>query len=94
MPAKKRPVSKAKTATKAKAVTKTKPKTKKNKNVATPRNDYDKPMNLAIAGFIGVILSYILISRALNTGSYWEYLFGLIVIFIAIRLFIRSIKLV
>ncbi len=82
MPAKKRPVTKAK------------PKNKKNKNVVKPRNDYDKPMNLAIAGFVGVILSYILISRALDTGSYWEYLFGLIVIFIAIRLFIRSIKLV
>jgi hypothetical protein len=55
--------------------------------------DYDKPKQIAIAGFVGLILTYIVGSRALNTGSYWEYLFTVVLVVVSIRLFIRSIRL-
>jgi hypothetical protein len=53
---------------------------------------YDKPWPLAIAGVVGLIITYIVASRALNTGSYWEYLFTLIFVTISIRLLIRSLR--
>ena len=54
---------------------------------------YDSTIYLSIAGIIGLVLSYTILSRALNTGSYWEYFFGIAFLIIAIRLFIRSIRL-
>jgi uncharacterized protein (DUF983 family) len=74
-------------------------KVKSKKTPTPPRKQYkskasyDKPMYLVIGGVIGIFLTYVIISRALNTGSYWEYLFGLIILIISIRLFIRSIRL-
>jgi hypothetical protein len=72
----------------------------KSKKTPTPlrkqyksKTSYDKPMYLVIGGVIGILLTYEIISRALNTGSYWEYLFGLIILILSIRLFIRSIRL-
>jgi hypothetical protein len=53
---------------------------------------YDNAKSLAIAGLIGIILTYIIGSRALNTGSYWQYLLTLILLIVSIRIFIRSIK--
>jgi hypothetical protein len=52
---------------------------------------YDKAKPLALAGLVGLIISYLLGSRALDTGSYWEYLFTVIFLVITVRLFIRSI---
>lgn len=54
---------------------------------------YDTPSHLVIGGIVGLLLAYVIISRALNTGSYWEYFFGLVILVISIRLFIRSIRL-
>ena len=78
---------------KTRQITKTKAKAINNKNSIKSKNDLDKPLNVAIGGLIGLILAYILLSRALYTGSYWEYLIGLILLIFAIRLFIRSIRL-
>jgi len=89
----------AKTAKVSKAKSTTKKSSKKvTKNVSTakqykPVNQYDNSRNLAIGGVIGLFLSYLIVSRALNTGSYWAYFFGLAILIIAIRLFIRSIRL-
>ncbi|HUD07097.1 MAG TPA: hypothetical protein VMR34_04370 [Candidatus Saccharimonadales bacterium] len=54
---------------------------------------YDQPRPIAFAGVVGLILAYFIGSRALDTGSYWEYLFTLIFLVIAIRLMIRSLRL-
>lgn len=67
--------------------------TNRNTREYKPVNQYDTPRNLAIGGVIGLLLFYTIISRALNTGSYWEYFFGLAFLVMAIRLFIRSIRL-
>ncbi len=68
-------------------------KTTKSSTRINPANQYDRPRNLVVGGIIGVILFYTIISRALNTGSYWEYFFALAILFMSIRLFIRSIRL-
>ena len=54
---------------------------------------HDKPKKLALAGFVGIVLTYFVASRALDTGSYWEYLLTVVLLIISIRLFIRSIRL-
>jgi hypothetical protein len=88
MPAKKRQAPKAKKPSTKKVQTKSKT-VKPNKSYG----QYDTPRNLVIAGAIGLLLFYTIASRALNTGSYWEYLFALIIVIISIRLFIRSLRL-
>jgi len=55
--------------------------------------EFDTPRNLVIGGLLGVFLAYVIITRALNTGSYWEYFFGVALIVISIKFFIRSIRL-
>lgn len=74
----------------AKTKTKNKDVVKQTKLIPT---NHDKPKNLAIAGLVGLILAYIVGSRALDTGSYWEYLFTVVVLVVSIRLFIRSLRL-
>lgn len=39
-----------------------------------------------------LLLSYIIFSRALDTGSYWEYLGGLTALILFIKVFIRSFR--
>ena len=84
----------ASTTTMAKA--KTKPKSNQ-KDQAKPTRlipaQHDKPKKVALAGLVGLVLTYFVASRALNTGSYWEYLLTVILLVISIRLFIRSIRL-
>lgn len=79
-------------AKKAKSVKVKKTPTKANKQYKSTAS-YDTSRNLVIGGIVGLLLAYVIISRALNTGSYWEYFFGLVVLIISIRLFIRSIRL-
>ena len=55
--------------------------------------EFDTARNLVIGGLIGIFLAYVIISRALNTGSYWEYFFGVSLIVISIKFFIRSLRL-
>lgn len=63
---------------------------KPDKTIIPPK--FDKSKTLAFGGIIGLIITYFIFSRALDTGSYWEYLFTVIFILISIRLFIRSIQ--
>lgn len=67
--------------------------TNKTTKIYQSKGQYDTSKYLALGGIIGLILFYIVVSRALNTGSYWEYFYSLIIITISIRLFIRSIRL-
>ena len=82
-----KPRVKAKTATK-------KSSSKANVKQYQSTGQFDNPRTLVIGGTVGIFLTYIIISRALNTGSYWEYFFGIAILIIAIRLFIRSIRLI
>lgn len=47
---------------------------------------------LILSGLIALALAYLLVSRALDTGSWWEYLGTLILLVASIRLFARGIK--
>jgi hypothetical protein len=43
-------------------------------------------------GIIGLILAYALVSRAIDTGSYWQYLGTFLLLALSVKLFIRSFK--
>jgi hypothetical protein len=45
-----------------------------------------------VGSIFGIILSYALVSRALSTGSYWQYLGGLVFLIFGIKLLIRFCK--
>ncbi len=40
----------------------------------------------------GIGLAYLLVTRALDTGSYWQYLGTMLLIVLSIRLFVRGLK--
>ncbi len=86
MPSKTRQISKVKS-TKSSST-----KNAKTNNKYKSKGDYDTPRTLLFGGVIGLFLAYVIISRALNTGSYWEYFYGLAILVIAFRLFIRSLR--
>lgn len=46
--------------------------------------------SLFIRGAIGVILGYAFLSRALDTGSYWQYLGAVVFTILGIKLLKRS----
>lgn len=41
---------------------------------------------------IGLLLAYLLVSRALDTGSWWQYFGSFLLVFLAIRLIAGNIK--
>jgi hypothetical protein len=41
---------------------------------------------------IGLILAYALASRAIDTGSYWQYFGTLVILALSVKLFVRAIK--
>lgn len=46
-------------------------------------------------GAIGIVLlvvAYLVGSRALNTGSYWEYLGCFVVLYFAVKFIVRAVK--
>lgn len=45
---------------------------------------------LVVSGIIGVALVYLLGSRAVYTGSYWQYLGTLIVLVLTVKLFVKA----
>ena len=47
---------------------------------------------LLISGVIGVGLIYLLGSRAIYTGSYWQYLGSVILLVLTIKLFVKALK--
>lgn len=40
----------------------------------------------------GLLLAYAFVSRALDTGSYWQYLAGLAFLVLSVKLGVRAIK--
>lgn len=47
---------------------------------------------LLLMGAAGLTLAYFLVTRALDTGSYWQYLGTIILLTLGIRLITRGIK--
>lgn len=47
---------------------------------------------LFLAAGVALILAYAFISRALDTGSYWQYLGGLVFLVSTVKLFVRAFK--
>ncbi len=47
---------------------------------------------LVVKTIIGLGLAYLAFSRALNTGSYWEYLAGAIFLGLAIKFIVHLFK--
>jgi predicted tellurium resistance membrane protein TerC len=45
-----------------------------------------------IGGIIGLILAYALVSRAIDSGSYWQYLGTVILFALSIKLFVRTFR--
>lgn len=60
----------------------------------TPRtsDQFKSRPSLLLMGVVGFLLAYLLGLRALDTGSYWQYLGTLILIVLGIKLIIRGIK--
>lgn len=52
----------------------------------------NKKQTLIVSAAAGLILAYALGSRAIDTGSYWEYLGCLVFLALAVRLLIRAFK--
>ncbi len=44
------------------------------------------------AAFAGLVLAYLMASRAIDTGSLWEYIVALILIIISIKYGVRAFK--
>lgn len=43
-------------------------------------------------GMAGLVLAYLLISRAFDTGSWWQYLGTLLLLILSSQLIVRGIK--
>ncbi len=55
--------------------------------------DQFKTRNARIGmGIVGLVLAYLLCTRALDTASWWQYFGTLLLLVIAIRLIVRGIK--
>lgn len=46
--------------------------------------------SLLISGIIGIVLIYLLGSRAVFTGSYWQYLGTFILLVVTVKLFVKA----
>ncbi len=47
---------------------------------------------LILSAAIGLVLSYSLATRAIDTGSYWQYLGCVVFLYLSIRLILRTFK--
>lgn len=47
---------------------------------------------LSVSGLIGLGLAFGLMTRALSTGSYWQYLGTLALLVLSIRLFVNAVR--
>jgi hypothetical protein len=48
--------------------------------------------SLLIGGIAGLVLAYLVASRAIDTGSWWEYLGTALIVIFSIRALMRSRK--
>ncbi|HSX46661.1 MAG TPA: hypothetical protein VLF87_01575 [Patescibacteria group bacterium] len=60
-------------------------------NLHTPHQFKTRPARLGM-GIVGLVLAYLLITRAFDTGSYWEYLGTLVLAVLGIRLIVKAFK--
>jgi hypothetical protein len=54
---------------------------------------YKQAVYLAVIGIVSLVIAYLLVSRAVNTGSWWEYFGAVVFLSIALNQFLNSIKL-
>lgn len=47
---------------------------------------------LFVRAGIGFVLSYAFLSRAIDTGSYWQYLGAIVFLALSVKLFTRALK--
>lgn len=45
-----------------------------------------------LSGLVGLVLMYALATRAIDTGSWWQYLGSFLLLILSLRLLIHSIK--
>lgn len=57
----------------------------------TPNQFRSKPALLIVAA-AGLVLAYALLTRAIDTGSWWQYLSTLLVVILSFRLIGRAIR--
>lgn len=57
----------------------------------TPDQFKSRPA-LLLAGIAGLFLAYLLVTRAFDTGSYWQYLGTILLLILGIRLIVRAFK--
>lgn len=60
-------------------------------SLKTPDQFRSKPALLATAA-VGLVLAYALLTRAIDTGSWWQYLGTLIIVILSFRLIGRALK--
>lgn len=58
-------------------------------SLRTPDQFKTRPARL-VMGIVGLVLAYLLVTRALDTGSLWQYLGALLLIILSIRLFKKA----
>jgi hypothetical protein len=63
--------------------------------IKTPNKSvwYKRAVYLVVIGIISLVIAYLLVSRAVNTGSWWEYFGAVVFLSIALNQFLNSIKL-
>jgi hypothetical protein len=47
-----------------------------------------------LASLLALLFAYVFVSRALDTGSYWQYLGGTLFLYLSVRLFLQFMRLV
>ena len=62
--------------------------------MAKARDVLQTPRTLVLMGLVGVVLTYALATRAIDTGSLGQYGLTIVVVIMTVRLFARAIKLV
>ncbi|HUD08116.1 MAG TPA: hypothetical protein VMQ52_03495 [Candidatus Saccharimonadales bacterium] len=54
---------------------------------------YKRTVYIAAIGVVSLAIAYLLVSRAIDTGSWWEYFGAVIFLSVALNQFLNSIKL-
>lgn len=62
-----------------------------NKNLHTPDQLHSRAARIA-AGLVGLILAYLTVTRAFDTGSMWQYFIAILLLVLSVRLVWRGIR--
>jgi hypothetical protein len=60
--------------------------------MARMKSVLNTPLNMALAGGLGLLLAYAFASRAIETGSLMQYAATLLLVVLSLKLLIRSFK--